>query len=147
MENKRLGRGLEHISDIFLSTEKETRCPLEKTRTDPSEMEAGVQSTAPSGPEAETDPLDAGEDSNTDWLTDLCEVEEKIMIEKNIAYPPAPDTQKKIIKMLCRHLEADYSIKRIELVRNNKNSRPGKNKVTEEKICIYLEEPPPIMEF
>lgn len=147
MEKKSLGRGLEHISDIFLSTEKKIRLPSEKTRPDDPGNDTRPESADPPAPGEAIAPLSDMDENDAFLATDMCEVEEKVMIEKNIAYPQAPESQKKIIKLLCRHLEADYSIKRIELIKNNKDYRPGKNKLTEEKICIYLEDHPPIMEF
>ncbi len=142
MENKRLGRGLDQIADLFLSADNGFRPSSPKTTTDESFRDSDDPPAGGNeGTSLNVDPND------TRLLTDLCDVEEKVTIHKNITYPHVPDIREKILKLVCQYLEADYDIKRIELMKSSRNCKPGKNKVTEEIICISVEDPPPIMDF
>ena len=116
MEKKRLGRGLDDISNIFLT-------PRKDNKTSEVNAEDGVMENRPFS-------------DNTD---PLCDIEENVSIRRNIAYPDTSDSQKDILKSFSRHLEENYSIKRIELRKKDRISRPGMKKYIEEKITIFIQ--------
>lgn len=71
---------------------------------------------------------------------DGCEVTEHVASKKKIKYLNTPDVQQKMVKSLSRHLDHNYHLKKIELVKLNEISRPGMKKMIEENILIYIQE-------
>ena len=67
-----------------------------------------------------------------------CEIEENVIVRKNIAYPNTPYAQQDILNSLSRHLEENYSVKRIELTKTDWISQPRMNQSIEERITIYI---------
>ena len=67
-----------------------------------------------------------------------CEIEENVIVRKNIAYPNTPYAQQDILNSLSRHLEENFSVKRIELTKTDRISQPGMKKSIEERITIYI---------
>jgi hypothetical protein len=67
-----------------------------------------------------------------------CEIEENVIVRRNIAYPNTTNAQQEILKSLSRHLEENYSVKRIELSKTDRISKPGMKKSIEERITIYI---------
>jgi len=61
-----------------------------------------------------------------------------VIVRKNIAYPNTPYAQQDILNSLSRHLEENYSVKRIELSKTDGISQPGMKKNIEERITIYI---------
>ena len=116
MEKKRLGRGLEDISNMFLTPRKDNKTPE-------ANAEDGV----------------AGNTTFSDNTESLGEIEEHVSIRRNIAYPDTSDAQQDILNAFSRHLEENYSIKRIELRKTDRISRPGMKKYVEEKITIFIQ--------
>lgn len=179
MGKKSLGRGLEHISEVFLSSEAngqndnpsdakkkepesvQHRSPPEKGQIvsiDQHEQRIGNEKTEKHVHPPYSDFFldenleEAGETfsfgpeglpEDADLMDAMCEVEEKITIERTISYPDSPDAQQKLIHLLCRHLKDGYAIRRIELVRLEKNRKPGRSDEKEEVITINVNEPPP----
>jgi hypothetical protein len=116
MEKKRLGRGLDDISNMFLTPRKDKKTPE-------ANAEDGV---------AEDSPL-------SDNTKPLCDIEEHVSIRRNIAYPDTSDAQQDMLNAFSRHLEENYRIKRIELRKADQISRPGMEKYVEEKITIFIQ--------
>lgn len=116
MENKRLGRGLDDISNMFLTPRKDNKTPE-------ANAEDGV----------------AGNRPFSDNTEPLCDIEENVSIRRNIAYPDTSDAQQDILISFSRHLEDNYRIKRIELRKTDRISRPGMKKYIEEKITIFIQ--------
>ena len=71
---------------------------------------------------------------------DGCEVTEHVASKKKIKYFNTPDVQQKMVKSLSRHLDRNYQLKKVELVRLNEISRPGLKKIMEENLLIYIQE-------
>ena len=67
-----------------------------------------------------------------------CEIEENVIVRKNIAYPNTAYAQQDILNSLSKHLEENYSVKRIELSKTDRISQPGMKKSIEERITIYI---------
>jgi hypothetical protein len=116
MEKKSLGRGLDDISNMFLSPRKDEKIP-----------------------EANSDHEFVGNNTSSDNTEPLCEIEENVSVRRNIAYPNTPNSQQDILKSFSRHLEDNYRIKRIELRKTDRMSRPGMKKCIEEKITIFIQ--------
>jgi hypothetical protein len=68
-----------------------------------------------------------------------CEIEENVSVRRNIAYPNTSNSQQNILKSFSRHLEENYSIKRIELRKTDRMSRPGMKKCIQENITIFIQ--------
>ena len=177
MEKKRLGRGFNDISDIFLSTPVDKKIlsgfSSEKLRNETCESCSRIISDANKAPKCKIFTFEnkkygvqymdtisltggsycnyfepiikenagsrfgvKGPSKNTAEIN--CEIEENVVIRKNIAYPNTPYAQQDILNSLARHLEESYSVKRIELSKTDKISRPGIKKNIEERIAIYI---------
>ncbi|MCP4681218.1 MAG: hypothetical protein GY864_02670 [Desulfobacterales bacterium] len=176
MENKRLGRGLKEISDIFLSTDKKSGSSSKKLREETCESCNNFINDKEDSPQCliytieyhqygvchkETVKIEDAHDCDyfkpiisnflkmkgapSDLVENMCEVEENVTIEKNISYPNTPDAQQNIIESLCKHLEADFSIKKIELVKTDTECQPGQKKSKEERITIFIEDHPSLI--
>jgi len=115
MEKKRLGRGLDDISNLFLSPRKDKQIPEENA-------DHGV----------------AGNNTSQDTTEPLCDIEEHVSVRRNIAYPDTPNSKQDILKSFSRHLEDNYRIKRIELRKTDRISRPGMKKCIQENITIFI---------
>jgi len=115
MEKKSLGRGLDDISDISLSPRKDKKI---------------LQGNADHGfvanrtfPENTEPPY---------------EIEENVIVRRNIAYSNTSNSQQEMLKSFSKHLEENYSIKRMELRKTDRMSRPGMKKCIEKKITIFI---------
>lgn len=180
MEKKSLGRGLEDISDIFISGRKDKKTPggfssnklrdatcescvsvirnshkppkckiftLENKKHGVRYMEALSPSSANyceyyEPIPKENTPSDIAKEPYTGDAEIGCRIEESVTVQKNIAYPPSPNTQENILNALSKHLEENYSIKRIDLKKTDEISRPGKRKYIDEEVTIFIEDHP-----
>jgi len=177
MKKKRLGRGFDEISDIFLSTQKDKKMPggfsSEKLRDATCESCVSIISDSNKAPKCkiftfenkkygmpymDTVSLTSGryckyfepalqenannrfsvEGTSSDTTEIKCEIEENVIVQRNIAYPNATNAQQEILKSLSRHLEENYSVKHIELSKTDWISKPGMKKSIEERITIYI---------
>jgi hypothetical protein len=116
MEKKRLGRGLDDISNLFLSPRKDKKLAEENADHGVVENKTFSDTTEP-----------------------LCEIEENVSVRRNIAYPDTSNSQQDILKSFSRHLEENYRIKRIELRKTDRMSRPGMKKCRQENITIFIQ--------
>ena len=116
MEKKRLGRGFDEISNLFLTPRKDKQIPEENAGH-------GVVGNTTS-PDTTEDPP--------------CDIEEHVSVRRNIAYPDTPNSKQDILKSFSRHLEDNYRIKRIELRKTDHMSRPGMKKCRQENITIFI---------
>lgn len=177
MGKKSLGRGLDDISDIFLSTRKDKELrngfSSKKLRDATCEFCSHIindSNTAlkckiftlnnekygvryidtisqtsgsyceffePVFQEEADDSFLAGEISS-DKTEIRCDIEEEVIVHRNITYPDTPEAQKEILKSLSKHLEKNYGIKRIEFGKTHRISQPGMKKCTEEKVTIFI---------
>jgi hypothetical protein len=117
MEKKRLGRGLDDISNMFLT-------PRKDNKTSEANAEDEVTGNRPFA---------------ADNTESLCDIEEDVSIRRNIAYPDTSNAQQDILKSFSRHLGDNYRIKRIELRKTDRIFRPGMKKYIEEKITIFIQ--------
>lgn len=115
MEKKRLGRGLDDISNLFLTPRKDKKIPEENA-----------------------DHQVAGNTTVSDTTEPLCEIEEHVSIRRNIAYPETSNSQQDLLNSFSRHLEENYRIKRIELKKTDHISRPGMKKFRQENITLFI---------
>lgn len=115
MEKKSLGRGLDDISNLFLSTRKDKKI---------------LQGNA--------DDRIVVNRTSSDNTETQCEIEENVIVRRNIVYPNTSNSQQDILKSFSKHLEENYSIKSIELRKTDRMSRPGMKKCIEEKITIFI---------
>lgn len=177
MGKKSLGRGLDDISDIFLSTRKDKKIlegfSTEKLRDatcescaniiiDPSKAPRckiftfenknygvrymdTISLTSASYCEYFEPVLQGNADdrfvvnrTSSDNTETQCEIEENVIVRRNIAYPNTSNSQQDILKSFSKHLEENYSIKSIELRKTDRMSRPGMKKCIEEKITIFI---------
>jgi hypothetical protein len=115
MEKKSLGRGLDDISDVFLSTRKNKKIP---------QGNAGHGFVVNKSFSDNTEPR--------------CEIEEHVIVRKNIAYPDTLNSQQYVLRLFSKYLEEKYLIKSIELRKTDRKSRPGIKKLREEKIIIFI---------
>lgn len=67
-----------------------------------------------------------------------CDIEESIIVRRSIEYPNTPKAQQDILKSLSKHLEENYSVRRIELEKTDRISQPGMKKYTEEIVTITI---------
>ncbi|MGD9106953.1 MAG: hypothetical protein PVJ50_01560 [Desulfobacterales bacterium] len=116
MERKSLGRGLDDISNMCLSPRKDNKILEENA-------DHGV----------------VGNKTFSDNTEPPCEIEENVSVRRNIAYPNTSNSQQNILKSFSRHLEENYSIKRIELRKTDRMSRPGMKKCIQENITIFIQ--------
>jgi len=176
MAKKSLGRGLDEISDIFLSTRKDKQkfdgFSSEKLRDATCESCARIVHDSDKAPKCkvftfenkkhgvsfmDTISLTNGgyceyfepvfkKSANDGFLVNEtssntaeinCEIEENVIVRKNIAFPNTPYAQQDILKSLSRYLEENFIVKRIELTKTDRIFRPGTKKNVEERITIY----------
>lgn len=177
MRKKRLGRGFDDISDIFLSTRKDNKMlggfSSEKLRDATCESCVSIVSDSNKAPKCkiftfgnkkygvrymDTVSLTSGsyceyfepvlhenEDNrfavkgtSSDNTQIKCEIEENVIVRRNIAYPNTTNAQQEILKTLSKHLEQNYSVKSIELRKTDEITRPGMKKCIEERITIFV---------
>jgi hypothetical protein len=177
MEKKRLGRGFDEISDIFLSTRKDKKMlgefSSEKLRGATCESCVNIVSDSNIAPKCKIfdfenkkygmrymDTISLTSESDCEYFEPVlqenadngfavkgtssdnteikCEIEENVIVRRNIAYPNTTNAQQEILKSLSRHLEENYSVKRIELSKTDRISQPGMKKSIEERIAIYI---------
>ena len=69
-----------------------------------------------------------------------CDIRESVTVRRSIEYPNTPEAQQEILKSLSKHLEDNYSVKRIELRKTDTMSQPGMNKITEKSVTIFIDE-------
>lgn len=67
-----------------------------------------------------------------------CEIEENVIVRRNIAYPNTSSAQQDILKSLSEHLEQNYTLERIELRKMDRICQPGMEKCIEERITIFI---------
>jgi len=115
LEKKSLGRGLDDISNMCLSPRKDKEIF-----------------------EGDADDGFAVNGTFSDNTEPPCEIEEEVIVRKKIAYPNTSNSQQNILKSFSKHLEENYSVKRIELGKTDRMSRPGMKKCIEEKITIFI---------
>ena len=77
-------------------------------------------------------------EENLNQVEDQCKVEENVIVRRNIAYPNTLYAQQDILKSLSKHLEENYRVKRIELKKTDRTSRPGIEKCIEERVTIFI---------
>ena len=117
MGKKRLGRGLDDISNMCLSPRKDNKI---------------LEENAGHGVVGDTTSSDTTE-------APRCEIEEHVSVRRNIAYPNTPNSKQDILNSFSKHLEENYRIKRIELRKTDRISRPGMKKCIEENITIFIQ--------
>ena len=177
MEKKSLGRGLDEISDIFLSTRKDKKLrngfSSKKLRDsscefcnniigDPNKVSRckiftlnnekyGVRYMDTISPTSGNycnyfDPVFqekansnfVAEETSSDSSELNCDIEEHVTVRRNITYPDTTKAQQEILKSFSKHLEENYSIKSIELIKTDRISQPGIKKCTEEIVTIFI---------
>lgn len=177
MGKKSLGRGLDDIADIFLSTRKDkemrngfsskklrdatcesctniindsnnaSKCKiftLQNKQYGVRYMDA-ISLTSGSYCEYFEPVFQENSDNRTvvmetssDNTVINCDIKESVTVRRSIEYPNTPKAQQDILKSLSKHLEKNYSVKRIELRKTDRISQPGMNKITEESVTIFI---------
>jgi hypothetical protein len=118
MEKKSLGKGLEDVSNVFLSGDmKEHERPI----TEESNQDG------PTG-ELSKDPISLEGD---------CTVEELVNAYKRIAYTNSDHSQQNLRKTLFNYLEEGYKIKSVTLTRTNEIKKPHRRE-SREDVTIYV---------
>lgn len=177
MGKKSLGRGLNDISDIFLSTRKDKNVlngfSSKKLRDATCEFCANIVRDANNASRCKIFTLNnekygvrymntisprsgsyckyfepvfrekadnsfVANETSADHTNITCDIEENVIVRKNITYPDTPRAQQDIIKSLSRHLEKNYSVKSIELGKTDRISQPGIQKCTTEIVTIFI---------
>jgi hypothetical protein len=121
MEKKSLGRGLEDISDAFLSSSEGRK---EK------EMTHGFSS------------VEVNRGGYSHQAEDHCEIEETVTVRKKIAFQNDENVQQNIRKALSEHLEEGFSIRRIELKKNENFSETRSRVRRDEEVTIFVKASP-----
>jgi hypothetical protein len=177
MGKKSLGRGLDEISDIFLSTRKDKKLrngfSSKKLRDsscefcnniigDPNKVSRckiftlnnvkyGVRYMDTISPTSGNycnyfDPVSqekangnfVAEETSSDSSELNRDIEEHVTVRRNITYPDTTKAQQEILKSFSKHLEENYSIKRIELIKTDRISQPGIKKCIKEIVTIFI---------
>ena len=177
MAKKSLGRGLDDISDIFLSTRKDKKMQngfsSKKIRDATCEFCAHIINDSNNASKCkiftfnnakfgvrymDTISLTSGsyceyyepvfqekadnsfvaKETSADNTKIKCDIEENVIVRRNITYPNTPKAQKDILKSLSKHLEENYSVKSIELRKTDRISHPGIKKCTKERVTIFI---------
>ena len=76
-----------------------------------------------------------------DQEDDNREIEERITVDKKVAYPDTKAGQQNIRRTLLRYLEEGYSIRTAELIKSETLSRPGRKEYRKEKIDVFVKPP------
>lgn len=114
MESKILGRELENVTNLFISSNN------------------GGNSPAKGSISVET-PVPAVEEDGID-------VEETVHIRKKMAYPPTRKAQEELRKYLFERIQENYTISRIELKKTTDIFTQQKKTTREEEIVVLLKE-------
>ena len=69
-----------------------------------------------------------------------CDIRESVTVRRSIEYPNTPEAQQEILKSLSKHLEDNYSVKRIELRKTDRISEPNMKKCMEECVIMSINE-------
>jgi len=109
-------RGLENISNLFLSTSEKVKENLQ-----PAEDQCEVE-----------DRLEA---------EDQCEVEETVSVCKKLAFQNDENVQQNMLRTLTKYLEEGYNLKRIDLQKNENISKPKGRMRREEEVIIFIKDP------
>ena len=176
MGKKSLGRGLDEISDIFLSTRKDkklrngfsskklrdsscefcnniigdpnkvSRCKIFTHNNEKYGVRYMETISLTSGNyceyfdpvfQEEADNSFVARETSSDKPKINCDIEENVIVRRNITFQNTPEVQKDILKSLSKHLEENYSVKSIELRKTDRISRPGIEKYTKEIVTIF----------
>ena len=118
MEKKTLGKGLEDISNIFLSgdMEEDQRSVRESSNADGST----------DGLSKDSIPLEGD-----------CEVQERINAYRRIAYTNSDNAQQDLRRTLFNYLEHGYYIRSVTLTRTDETTKPHKRE-SKEDVTIYV---------
>lgn len=114
MESKILGRELESVTDLFISSNNGGNSP--------SKGRIPVDTPAPA---VEEDGID---------------IEETVHIQKKMAYPPTRKAQEELRKYLFERIKENYTISRIELKKTTDIFTQQKKTIREEEIIVLLKE-------
>lgn len=109
-------RGLENISNLFLSTSHKTNENSHQAQ-DLYEAEDQYQGQV------------------------QYEVEETISVCKKLAFQDDENVQKSMIKTLSEHIEQGYHITRVDLQKNEHISKPRARMRREEEVVIFIKDP------
>ena len=109
-------RGLENISNLFLSTSEKVKENLQ-----PAEDQCEVE-----------DQLEA---------EDQCEVEETVSVCKKLAFQDDENAQQNMLRTLTKYLEEGYNLKRVDLQKNEDISKPKGRVRKEEEVIIFIKDP------
>ena len=154
MEKKSLGRGLEDISNIFLSTgdkakenfhQAEEQCEVEETVTARKKLafkNDGIEKKS-LGRDLEDIAnlfLSTGDKTkeNGRQAEEQCEIEETVTVRKKIAFKNNGNVQQNMLKALSKHLEEGYSIRRVDLTKIEDISKPRSRVRREEEVIISI---------
>jgi hypothetical protein len=69
------------------------------------------------------------------------EVEETVTVRRRIAYPLHEGAQKQIRAALLKHLDHGYTIMSVELMRTSERCEPGRKRVAEASVTIFVKNP------
>lgn len=177
MQKKSSGRGIQGISDIFLSSQEGKKTEDEfssvKLRDETCESCTNIIREADNAPKCKIFTVEnkkygvrymdtismtsgrycryfksisqennlsrsSGKETSTDHTETQCEIEENIIVRRNIAYPNTSNAQQDMLKSLSKHLEKNYRLERIELRKVDRICQPGMEKCKEERITIFI---------
>jgi hypothetical protein len=177
MGKKSLGRGLDEISDIFLSTRKDKKIrngfSSKKLRDTSCEFCSNIIGDPKKGSRCkiftlnnekygvrymDTISLTSGsyceyfesafqeksgnrfmaEETSSDDSEINCDIEEHVTVHRNITYPDTVKAQQDILKSFSKHLEENFRIKSIELIKTDRISQPGLKTCTKEIVTIFI---------
>jgi hypothetical protein len=103
-------RGLENISNLFLSTGDKAKENLQQ-------------------------------EENQYPVENQCEVEETVSICKKLAFQHDENVQQNMLRILTKHLEEGYDLKRIDLQKNEVISEARGKFRREEEVIILIKDP------
>ena len=114
MESKFLGRELETVTNLFISSNNGGNSP--------SKGRIPAETPVPA-------PLEGGVD-----------IEETVRIQKKMAYPPTRKAQEELRKYIFERIQENYTISRIELKKTTDVFTQQKKTTREEEIIVLLKE-------
>ena len=115
MEMKNFGRELENVTNLFISSN-------------------GGNNSSPSEAAEETK-----EEEAKALVPDLSvEVEEKVSVQKKMAFPAVREGQVRMKNTLLDYLQNDYMVTRVELKKKTDLIEEGKKTVKEEELILFL---------
>jgi len=117
MEKQGIGRELESVANLFISSEEGVKAPVEELYED--------QENTPGQKEVDF------------------EVEEIIKIRKKIAYLETEKAQENMKRRLFQLFQEGYTINRVELKKNTYAHKLKNRKVSQEEIIILLKNSSP----